>query len=79
MREHTLHTVNAEGNTMKTAIVISAVIVLTGCASTGKNVIRTANTAHMIESLSRAGVEERVANCMRDWFDTADRGSSCAR
>ena len=64
---------------MKAVILILAVIVLTGCASTGKDVIRTVNTAQMIESLSRAGVEESVANCARDWFDPSNRGSYCNR
>ena len=64
---------------MKAVILILAVIVLTGCASTGKDVIRTVNTAQMIESLSRAGVEESLVNCATDWFDPSNRGSSCNR
>ena len=63
---------------MKSILVIGLAMMLGACsATTGKDIIRGANTAKAIKNLSKAGVSEELSNCVKDIFDPANRGSRC--
>jgi predicted small secreted protein len=68
---------------MKRIILLVAVgMMLSGClahTSTGRDIIKGANTVRILTngSYHGAGLEERVSNCVKDIFDTNNRGSGC--
>jgi hypothetical protein len=62
---------------MRIAVITVLVLVLTGCGASGTTIIKGMNTVERISSITEAGVREELANCARDWFDTANRGSGC--
>lgn len=62
---------------MRITVIAVLLIVLTGCGTTGQDLIRTANIAKNINSITEAGVREEVSNCAQDWFDPFNRGSNC--
>lgn len=60
---------------MKKILMVLAVgMILTGCQSTGKNIITGANTIRAIQGMTTAGVNEEVTNCIKDIFDPGNRG-----
>jgi len=59
---------------MKIVLIVITAILLNACSS---NVIKTVNTGRAIQGLSKAGMTENVANCIKDIFDPANRGSRC--
>jgi len=59
---------------MRIVLIIMTAIILNACSS---NVIQTVNTGRAIQGLSKAGITENAANCIKDIFDPANRGSRC--
>lgn len=63
---------------MRFILIVGLALMLGACsATTGKDIIRGANTAKAIKNLSKAGVSERATNCIKDILDPANRGSGC--
>jgi hypothetical protein len=62
---------------MRIAVIAVLVVLLTGCGTSGTTAIKGVNTVERISSITEAGVREELANCARDWFDPANRGSGC--
>jgi 1,4-dihydroxy-2-naphthoate octaprenyltransferase len=63
---------------MKIVLVSLMAMMLGACsATTGKDIIRGANTIKAIGNLSKAGMIESATNCTMDIFDPANRGSGC--
>jgi len=62
---------------MRIAVITALVLVLTGCGTSGTTAIKGVNTVERISNITEAGVREELANCARDWFDPANRGSGC--
>ena len=63
---------------MKNLIIVAMALMLGACsATTGQNVIKSANTVRAIQGLTTAGVSESATNCLMDIFDPANRGSRC--
>ena len=58
----------------KIAIGLALAIILSGCQTTGSNVITGANTIRSIQGMTSAGVNEEVVNCLKDIFDPGNRG-----
>lgn len=63
---------------MKSILIIGLALMLGACSATsGQNVIKSANTVRAIQGLTTAGVSESATNCIKDIFDPANRGSGC--
>ena len=63
---------------MKSILIVVMALMLGACsATTGQNVIKSANTVRAIQGLTKAGISESATNCIKDIFDPANRGSGC--
>jgi len=63
---------------MKSILIVVMALMLGACsATTGQNVIKSANTVRAIQGLTTAGISESATNCIKDIFDPANRGSGC--
>jgi len=63
---------------MKSILVIGLAMMLGACsATTGKDIIKGANTVRALQGITTAGVSEELSNCVKDIFDPANRGSRC--
>jgi len=63
---------------LKNLIIVAMALMLGACsATTGQNVIKSANTVRAIQGLTTAGISESATNCIKDIFDPANRGSRC--
>jgi len=63
---------------MKPILIVVMALMLGACsATTGQNVIKSANTVRAIQGLTTAGISESATNCIKDIFDPANRGSGC--
>lgn len=63
---------------MKYILIGLMAVMLGACsATTGQNVIKSANTVRAIQGLTTAGISESATNCIKDIFDPANRGSGC--
>jgi|DEB0MinimDraft_6_1074348.scaffolds.fasta_scaffold112112_1 uncharacterized protein YcfL len=63
---------------MKSILIVVMALMLGACsATTGQNVIKSANTVRAIQGLTTAGISESATNCIKDIFDPANRGSRC--
>tara|TARA_Y200000002_G_scaffold136344_1_gene112365 strand:- start:1038 stop:1238 length:201 start_codon:yes stop_codon:yes gene_type:complete len=64
---------------MRKIILVGLMAVMTTACSHNMNAIETINAGRSLSSLSKAGMAESSANCIKDLFDTANRGSGCHR
>ena len=55
-------------------IVALILLVLSTSACSSMNTIETANTIKILGSISKAGINEEAANCVKDIFDPHNRG-----
>ena len=63
---------------MKSVLIVVMALMLGACsATTGKDIIRGANTVRALQGITTAGVSESATNCIKDIFDPANRGSGC--
>ena len=60
-------------------LILIGLLALTSACSHNMNAIETINAGRSIAGLSKAGMAESSANCIRDLFDPANRGSGCHR
>ena len=58
-------------------LILIGLLALTSACSHNMNAIETINAGRALGSLSSAGIAESSANCIRDIFDPANRGSGC--
>ena len=63
---------------MKSILIVVMALMLGACsATTGQNIIKSANTVRAIQGITVAGVSESATNCIKDIFDPGNRGSGC--
>ena len=66
---------------MKKIILIGLIASMTSACSigtiSGKDVIRSINIGKNISKITKEGVQEKATNCVKDVFDTGNRGSGC--
>lgn len=62
-------------------IALGLIVMMTSACSvgtiSGKDVIRSINIGKNISKITTAGVKEEATNCVKDIFDTSNRGSGC--
>jgi len=63
---------------MRIVLIGLMALMLGACsATTGQNIIKSANTVRALQGITTAGINESAANCIKDIFDPANRGSRC--
>ena len=60
-----------------TLILLLAFLTSACSATTGKKMIQGYNLSKHIASITQAGMKEEASNCIKDIFDTSNRGSGC--